>query len=125
MSSSLQPHGLIQSTKFSRPGFWSGQPIPSPADRPDPGIDLGSPALQADSLPTELSGKPINLHRVVLMLPFFFSSVKLELLVDEVCSFSLGYEAIMNTEILYEVDKVVRANRHEIQGTIVSTGDCH
>ena len=59
------------------------------------------------------------------MLPFFFSSVKLELLVDEVCSFSLGYEAIMNTEILYEVDKVVRANRHEIQGTIVSTGDCH
>ena len=27
-------------------------------DLPDPGIKLGSPALQADSLPTELSGKP-------------------------------------------------------------------
>ena len=27
-------------------------------DLPDPGIELGSPALQADSLPTELSGKP-------------------------------------------------------------------
>ena len=26
-------------------------------DLPDPGIELGSPALQADSLPTELSGK--------------------------------------------------------------------
>ena len=26
---------------------------------PDPGIELGSPALQADSLPTELSGKPL------------------------------------------------------------------
>ena len=25
----------------------------------DPGIKPGSPALQADSLPTELSGKPI------------------------------------------------------------------
>ena len=25
---------------------------------PDPGIEPGSPALQADSLPTELSGKP-------------------------------------------------------------------
>ena len=33
---------------------WSGWPIPSPVDLPDPGIKLGSPALQADSLPTEL-----------------------------------------------------------------------
>ena len=30
----------------------------SPADPPDPGIELGSTALQADSLPTEPSGKP-------------------------------------------------------------------
>ena len=29
-----------------------------PVDLPDPGIEPGSPALQADSLPTELSGKP-------------------------------------------------------------------
>ena len=32
----------------------SGEPIPSPADLPDPGIEPGSPALQVDSLPTEL-----------------------------------------------------------------------
>ena len=38
--------------------YWSGQLIPSPADLPDPEIELGSPTLQADSLPTELSGKP-------------------------------------------------------------------
>ena len=38
--------------------YWSGRPIPSPLDLPDPGIELGPPALQADSLPTELSGKP-------------------------------------------------------------------
>ena len=31
-------------------------PIPFPGDRPNPGIKIGSPALQADSLPTELSG---------------------------------------------------------------------
>ena len=37
--------------------YWSGYPIPSPVDLPDPGIELGSPELQADSLPTELSGK--------------------------------------------------------------------
>ena len=30
-------------------------------DLPDPGIELGSPALQADSLPAELPGKPLSL----------------------------------------------------------------
>ena len=35
--------------------YWSGWAIPSPADLLDPGIEPGSPALQADSLPTELS----------------------------------------------------------------------
>ena len=40
--------------------YWSGQPIPSPVDLPDPGVEPGSPALQADSLPTELSGKPVR-----------------------------------------------------------------
>ena len=39
---------------------WSGWPIPSPGDCPDPGIELGSLASQADSLPTELKGKPQN-----------------------------------------------------------------
>ena len=34
--------------------------MPPPADVPNPGIELGSPAFQADSLPTELSGKPIS-----------------------------------------------------------------
>ena len=35
--------------------YWSGQPIPSPGELPDPDIELGSPALQANSLPSELS----------------------------------------------------------------------
>ena len=34
--------------------YQSGQPIPSPADLPDLGIEPGSPALQVDSLPSEL-----------------------------------------------------------------------
>ena len=33
---------------------------PPPGDLPDPGIEPGSPALQEDSLPTELSGKPFR-----------------------------------------------------------------
>ena len=45
--------------EFSRPDYWTGSPIPSPADLPDLGIELGSPELQVDSLPSELSGKPL------------------------------------------------------------------
>ena len=45
------------SMKFSRPEYWSGYPFPSPGDLPNPGIEPRSPALQADSFPTELSGK--------------------------------------------------------------------
>ena len=36
--------------------YWIGKPTPFPGDLPDAGIEPGSPALQADSLPTELSG---------------------------------------------------------------------
>ena len=39
---------------FSRQEYWSGLPFPSPGDVPNPGIEPGSPALQADSLPSEL-----------------------------------------------------------------------
>ena len=41
------------SIEFSRQEYWSGLPFPSPGDLPDPGIEHGSLALQADSLPTE------------------------------------------------------------------------
>ena len=56
----------IQYMEFSRPEYWSGQPFPSPGNLPDPGIEMGSPALQADSLPTELSEEPNYLlcHRM-------------------------------------------------------------
>ena len=40
--------------EFSRQEYWSELPFPSPGDLPDPGIEPGSPALQADSLLTEL-----------------------------------------------------------------------
>ena len=42
------------SVGFSRQECWSGLPFPSPGDLPDPEIEPRSPALQADSLPTEL-----------------------------------------------------------------------
>jgi len=50
-------HQAPLSMGFSREEYWSGLPFPSPGDFPDPGIEPGSLALQADSLPTELPGK--------------------------------------------------------------------
>ena len=38
-------HGILQEE------YCSGLPFPSPGDLPDPGIEPGSPILQADSLP--------------------------------------------------------------------------
>ena len=51
---------------FSRQEYWSGLPFPSPEDLPDPGIEPGSPALQADSLPSEPPGNPIRIFYTVL-----------------------------------------------------------
>ena len=42
---------------FSRQEYWRGLPFPSPGDFPELRIKTWSPALQADSLPTQLPGK--------------------------------------------------------------------
>ena len=43
---------------FSRQGYWSGMPFPSPRDLPNTEIEPGSPALQADALTSEPLGNP-------------------------------------------------------------------
>ena len=48
------------STVFSRQEHWSGLPLPSAGDLPNPGIEPGSPALQTDSLPPEPPGEPVH-----------------------------------------------------------------
>ena len=52
-------HQAPLSIGLSRKECWSGLPFPSPEDLPDPGIEPRSPALQADSLPSELQGRYI------------------------------------------------------------------
>jgi len=49
--------------EFSRQEYWSGLPFPSPGDLLDPEIEPGSPALQADSSPSEPLGKPLTTWR--------------------------------------------------------------
>ena len=61
VSGSLKPHGptrFLCPWGFSRQEYWSGLPCPLPEDLPSPGIEPRSPALQADSLPSEPPGKP-------------------------------------------------------------------
>ena len=59
---------------FSRQKYWIGLPFPSPADLPDPGIEPGSSALQADALTSEPPGKPQSIQDYsiyfILIIPF-------------------------------------------------------
>ena len=50
-------HQAPPSMGFSRQEYWSGVPFPFPGDLPNPGIEPGSPALQADTLTSEPPGK--------------------------------------------------------------------
>ena len=62
MSDSLRPHGLYVahqaplSMGLSRGEYWSGLPFPAPGGLPNPGIELESPALQADAFLSEPRG---------------------------------------------------------------------
>ena len=55
---------------FSRQGYWSGLPFPSPGGVPDPGTEPRSPTLQADALLSE----PARKHLKFGLLEFCFDS---------------------------------------------------
>ena len=61
------PWTVVQQTllsmEFSRQEYWSGLPCPSPGDLLDPGVEPGSPALQAESSPSEPLVKPLTTWR--------------------------------------------------------------
>ena len=61
-------HQASLSMGFSRQECWSGLPFPSPGDLPNPGIESGSPALQAYTLPSEPPGKLYKVQYYVLIL---------------------------------------------------------
>ena len=70
---------LCDPVDYSPPGssisqeYWSGLPFPSSGDLPDPGIEPGSPALQADALPSEPPGKPTDTYTASRTLRLFSS----------------------------------------------------
>ena len=52
---------------FSKQEYWSGLPCPCPGDLPNPGMEPRSPALRADTLPSEAPGKPKQDNRDVII----------------------------------------------------------
>ena len=81
-------HQAPPSLGFSRQDHWSGLPFPSPGDLPNPGIELGSPTLQADTLPSEPPGKPRpnGTHTVKLFPELTASSCMCLICSDWFCS---------------------------------------
>ena len=62
--------------KFSRQEYWSGLPFPLPEDLPNPEVEPGSPALQADSLSSEtpkesLTGVGENSNEMMLQNAYY------------------------------------------------------
>ena len=47
---------------FARQEYWSGLPLPTPGDLPDPGIELASPILARGFFTTVAPGKPMLPH---------------------------------------------------------------
>ena len=60
-------HRAPLSMGFSRQEYWSGLPLPSPRDLPDPGIKLRSPAPAGGFFTTEPPGKPHTLSNICLL----------------------------------------------------------
>ena len=55
------------SMRFSKQEYWSGLPFPSPGELPNPGIEPGSAALQADSSQSAPPGKPVATPLLLLL----------------------------------------------------------
>ena len=80
ISETLQPpwtvaHQAPLSKGFSRQKYWSWLPFPSPGDLPDTGIKSRSPALQANSLPSEPPGKPHKWVQIVCVHAYMLTHV--------------------------------------------------
>ena len=79
------------SMEFSRQEYWNGLPFLSLADLPNLGMELGSPTLQVDALPSEPSGKPNALSRGGTLKDFYSNLLLVRKLAQRGCHFSEGH----------------------------------
>ena len=94
---------------FSREEYWSGLPFPSLGDLPNLEIEMGSPALQTDSLPSEPPGKPHLINKCYLLLLFLssFNTLKLSLI-------PFFKTSLVGGKLLYSVVLVSPVQQHEL-----------
>ena len=70
--------------QFSRQEYWSELPLPFTGDLPNPGIGPGSPALQADSLPSE-PPRNLRIHLILDYLLFALFEAVIILATEAIC----------------------------------------
>ena len=90
-------HQALRSMEFFKQEYWSGLPFPSPGNLPDSGIEPGSPALQADSLPSEPPGKPIEATKdkmTLFQFIFYLTAFALEISTHWNAIFSMEAQSI-------------------------------
>ena len=94
----------LLSMGFSRQEYWSGLPCPPPGDLPNPGIELRSPSLQADSLASEPPGKPI-----FILSTSISSSVKCvcKSVKQHLPHLVVGYITCINDKLSYQILRVM------------------
>ena len=134
MSDSLRPRGLLlgpllgfSAMGFSRQEYWSGLPFPSPGARPDPGIEPGSPALEADALTSEPPGRPFYTYFLFLKLFIFgCTGFQLQHMGSLVVASGLSYP--MARGILV-TQPVIQSTSPALEGGFLTTGppgkSCH
>ena len=89
--------------EFSRPEYWSAELFSSSGDHPNPGIEPGSPTLQADSLPAKPPGKPKNTEVGSLSLLQWIVSTQDSnrgLLHCKWILYQLSYQSLYSTQII-------------------------
>ena len=64
--------------EFSKQEYWSGLPFPSPGDLLNPGIEPGSPALQADALLSEPPGKPTYIYIYICICIYIYIYISVQ-----------------------------------------------
>ena len=117
--------------RFSRQGYWRGLPFPSPGDLPDPGIEPGSPALQADSLPTELPGNSWSRtcwhkKKILSRISFFFPIQELQYASSQISKPSVYFyyqyyskEKEDKAELFLSVQKVIKLYRYFLKSSVI------
>ena len=78
--------------EFSRQEYWNGLPFDSPGDLPDPGVVPGCLALQADSLLSELPGKPNSNNNCHLFSTYYVPGTALKFCTLSQLVFDYSYE---------------------------------